>query len=89
MSQYTLNGCPVALGSIQYSPFSFAWVSFRMFSQEIAGNSGNKPSPTEREEEKDLRLCNPLPVSLEMKEGLRHRQTEREMSRQTDSKMDK
>ena len=44
MSQYTLNGFPVALGSIQYSPFSCAFVNFRMFSQEIPGSLGDRPS---------------------------------------------
>ena len=51
MSQYTLNGFPVALGSIQYSPFSCELVSFRMFSQEIPGSLGDRPRPTEREED--------------------------------------
>ena len=43
MSQYTLNGCPVPIGSIQYSPFFCAVVYFQMSLQETPGKSGDEP----------------------------------------------
>ena len=51
MSQYTLNGRPVPLGSIQYSPFFCALVNFQMSLQETPGNSGDEPFLTYRREE--------------------------------------
>ena len=51
MSQYTLTGCPVPFGSIQYSPFFCAFVYFQMSLQETPGKSGDKPFLTDRREE--------------------------------------
>ena len=46
MSQYTLNGCPVPLGSIQYSPFFVALVVFLISLQDEPGSPGCDPFAT-------------------------------------------
>ena len=53
MSQYALNGCPVPFGSIQYSPFFFVLVYFKMSLQETPGKSGDEPFLTDRREDVD------------------------------------
>ena len=61
MSQYTLNGCPVPLGSIQYSPFFCALVCFQMSLQETPGKSGDEPFLTDRREEMKKTDMKPYP----------------------------
>ena len=61
MSQYALNGCPVSFGSIQYSPFFFVFVYFKMSLQETPGKSGDEPFLTDRREEMEKTEMTPLP----------------------------